>query len=207
MANRFGQAYGLTLMSPVLGGDDSDGVPHDTALRRELAALNTARESPFASVPSTHLARWVLMDDARFEGIPAKVDHLASKYLLFTSNFDGGAKGDDEALDDYLDSLRQGAGEVMQRLYRHCAGFPGVQDGPAFRAYCRRCQVTTSFLFGAYPQASVADVLRALATQRRMGAFVAEQQANRAAPERVQKAFAAFMAELRSAPLPRPGTL
>ena len=207
MSNRFGQAYGLTLMSPILGGMDERGVAHDIALREELRALNDSPETPLAAVPTTHLARWVVIDDACFEGTPAKVDHFASKYLLFTSNFDGGAKTDEQALGDYLDVMRSSIAGTLERLYRHCVGFPGVQSADAFRTYMKRCQFTTTFFFGAYPTARVDAVLRALDAQRRFSAFVLANQTNRAQPERLQQAFAAFMTELRSAPTPRPGTI
>ena len=87
MSNRFGQAFGLTIMSPILNDADAAGAAHDIALRQDLRDLNRA-ESPFVRVDGTHLARWVILDEAPFESIPAKVDHFKSKYLLFTSNFD-----------------------------------------------------------------------------------------------------------------------
>ena len=207
MSNRFGQAYGLTLLSPVLRDSDENGVPQEVALRRELRELNELPESPFADVPTTHLARWVLIDEAPFEGIPAQIDHFASKYLIFTSNFDAGARGDDEGLRDYLELLRTKIPGTIERLYRHCVGFPGVANAAAFHAYMTRCQVPTSFLFGAYPEASVEQVLRALDAQRRMSALLAAQQAQRPSPEQLQQQFIAFMAELHAARPPRPGTL
>lgn len=207
MSNRFGQAYGLTLMSPILGDADANGVPQDVALRRELRELNELPASPFADVPTTHLARWVVIDEAPFEGIPAKVDHFASKYLIFTSNFDAGADDDDKGLSDYLELLRTRIPGTIGRLYRHCVGFPGVGEATAFHAYMKRCQVPTSFLFGAYSEASVEDVLRALDAQRRMSTFMAAHQAKRSPPEQLQQQFIAFMAELHAARPPRPGTL
>jgi hypothetical protein len=207
MSNRFGQAYGLTLMSPILGGADAHGMAQDVALRRELRALNALPASPFAEMPTTHLARWVAIDEAPFEGGKAKIDHFASKYLLFTSNFDGGAHDDDKALGDYLELMRTRIPGTIERLYRHCVGFPGIGKAAAFDAYMKQCQVPTSFLFGAYAEDSVEQVLRALDAQRRMSAFVAAQQAKRLPPEQLQQQFSAFMAELRNATTPRPGTL
>lgn len=207
MSNRFGQAYGLTLFSPILGGADSRGVSHDTALRRELLELSDAPEGPFVVVPTTHLARWVVIDDASYEGIPAKVDHFASKYLLFTSCFDAGTKDDETALVEYLELMRTNIGATIDRLYRHCVGYKGVNNAEDFRSYVKACQVETTFFFGAYPKASVDAVLRALDAQRRMGDFVVATQASRPTPDQLKQRFTAFLADLASAPTPRPGTI
>ena len=207
MSNRFGQAYGLTLLSPVLAGFDANAEARGAALRRELRALHALAESPFAEVHTTHLARWVLIDDVPFEGTPAKLDRLASKYLIFTSNFDAGASDDETGLDDYLELLRTRIPATLERLYQHCVGYPGTGDAADFRSYMRRCQIRTSFLFGAYAESSVAQVLRALHAQRRMSEFVAVQQAKRTPPEQLQQAFNAFLAELKAADPPRPGTI
>jgi hypothetical protein len=207
MSNRFGQAYGLTVLSPITGGVDEHGLSRDVALRRELRELNAAPESPFADVPTTHLARWVVIDDAPFEGVPAKVDHFASKYLLFTSNFDTNGQADDAAFGVYMESLRTAIPQVLERLYQHCLGFPGVENPEAFRIYMKACQVPTTFFFGAYQDATVEQVLRALDAQRRMSAFVLEQQHSRPTPERLKQAFGSFLSDIKQAPTPRPGTI
>jgi hypothetical protein len=204
MANRFGQAYGFTALSAILGGEDETGVSHDAALRRELARLNTG-ESPFADLPTTHLARWVILPEAPFESIPAKVDHFQSKYLLFTSNFDGGTDSDDVTLGRYLEAMRVSIPGVLERVYRHCVGFPGVRDAAAFAVYFKSAQVKTTFLFGAYANASVDQVLRALVAQRRVGDFIAEHQEARSSPAELQAAFVALRASLNASPTPRPG--
>ncbi len=189
MSDRFGQAYGLTLMSPLIGEPDVDGTAHDVAIRGELRALNAEPESPFARVPTTHLARWVVIDDAPYEAEPAKVDHLQSKYLLFTSNFDGGTLDDTTALNTYLESLRTQITEVVERLYRHCVGFPGTSTPAAFQNYMWRCRIPTTFLFGAYGQATQDQVQRSLSVQRRLSDFVRAQQATRPTPEILKQRF------------------
>ena len=206
MSNRFGQAYGLTAITPILGGLDETGVPHDVALRRELRALNTAPESPFAYLATTHLARWVILDEAPFESIPAKVDHFQSKYLLFTSNFDGAGDSSDVALARYVESMRTAIPGILARLYGHCVGFRGTSDARAWLNYVKECQVTTTFFFGAYPDASVDQVLRALEMQKRVGDFIADQQDARPTPAALQKAFIELRTSLAQAPTRRPGT-
>jgi hypothetical protein len=200
MGNKSDRAYGLTVLSPILPGLTADGEPHDLAIRHELLALDAYEESPLASVPTTHLARWVVIDTLPFEGIPARVDQLAYKYLLFTSNFDG-------ELDDYLELLRTRVPETVTRLWGHCIAFPGVRDRESFAAYMRRCQVETSFFFGAYTKYTVDDVLRALDLQRRMARFVAEQQAAHPDPAELRRAFRDFVVDLENVPTPRPGTI
>ncbi len=206
MANRFGQAYGLTMLSPIIGDDQPGSETHDVILRAELRTMSAAAESPFASVPTTHLARWTIIDEAPFESVPAKVDHFWSKYLMFTSNFDGGTDSDDIALATYVESLRTNIPSTLVLLYRHCVGFPGVTDAAALLAYFKRCQFTTTFLFGAYPEASVDQVLRALAMQRRVAGFIADQQDARPSPADLHAAFLEMSASLAAAPSPRPGT-
>ncbi len=206
MSNRFGQAYGLTVLSPILNDSDEHGIARDVALRAVLRSFNDAPESPFARVPTTHLARWTVIDDAPFESIPAKVDHFRSKYLLFTSNFDGGADADDVALQRYVTSLSTNIPDVLAAVYGNCAGAPDVRDAAKFLAYIVRCQVKTTFLFGAYADANVDQVLRALVAQRRVGDFIADQQDARPPAALLQQRFIDLAASLASAHTPRPGT-
>ena len=192
MSNRFGQAYGLTLLSPILAGTTSDGLAHDAAIRAELQTLLHAKDAPLSREPTTHLARWVVIDEPAFEGIPAKIDHFGSRYLLFTSNFDAGSASDRDALDRYLESIRTTIPAVLDRLYTHCVGYPGASDRTGFLDYMRRCQITTSFLFGAYGDATLGAVLSSLDLQRRLGALVAEQQHARLSPQALKDSVLAF---------------
>ncbi len=200
MANRSERAFGLTILSPITGGASADGVPHDRAIRRELRALGVDGESPFARVTTTHFARCVVIDTLPYEGMPAKIDVLKYKYLLFTSNFDG-------ELDDYLELVRTRMPEAVERIWSHCIAFPGVHDRAPFAAYMKRCQVETSFFFGAYTTHTLDDVLRALGTQQRMARFVAEHQDRRAPAAALQRAFRELVGELSAASPPAPGTI
>ncbi len=200
MANTADRAYGLTILSPIAPGLTADGVPHDLAIRRELLALDTLAESPFAEMPTTHLARWVVIGSLPYEGIPAIVDSLATKYLLFTSNFDG-------ALDEYLEMMRTRMPDAVTRIWSHCLAFPGVDNRGTFANYMKKCQVETSFFFGAYTKYTLDDVLRALDAQRRMAAFIADHQDRQSSPAELQRAFGELVSTLASAPTPRPGTI
>jgi hypothetical protein len=200
LGNRFGKAYGLTLLSPIRPGDDSSGLSHDAAIREELRLLDVHENSPFARIPTTHLARWVVIDDAPYEGTPAPLDRLASKYLLFTSNFDGD-------LYPYLDLLRTAMPKALEAIYRHCWSWPGVADRTQFVEYMRACQVTTSFFFGAYPEATANDVLRALNSQRQVAAFIEKQQSAGWPAEELKQSFIRLASSLRESATPTPGRI
>jgi len=179
--------FGLTILSPIKP-DDSTGHKignHTRAIRRLLADLPTGPRSPLARVDTTHLARWVVVDALGDEGHPAAADQLKSAYLLFTTNIDGGP-------DAYLDALVQNIPDIVDGVWKHCIGYPGLNDREAFKKYIRRCQLKTTFFFPAYPQATLADVRRALALQRGfLDLFMANQ--GKSASE-VQQRFIQFAA-------------
>jgi hypothetical protein len=198
MSNQAGQAYGLTILSPIRAGVDPSGVSHVEAVRRALAELPLGPGSPFTRVSATHLTRLVVIDDVPFEWVPAKEDHLRSAYLLFTSNFDG-------ALDPYLEAMRLTMADAIDRIWGRCVAFPGTQDAAAFRDYMHKCQVETTFFFGAYPEYPTEKVRRALDASRRLADFVvSHQQSN---DDQLLQDFRRFAKELERAPTPAPATI
>lgn len=197
MPDKFGQAYALTVLSPILGGH-TNGTVHAAAIRNAVAQLHHGARSPLAAIPILHFARFVVLDDLRQQGIPAKEDHLRSKYLVFVAEFDGD-------LPAFAESLRRNAAELVTAVWQNCVGFPGVSDAAAFLTYLRRCQITTTFAFGAYATTPLPRVLRALDSQQRLVRFL-ELTQDATAEER-QAAFRAFAAELAAAPLPLSGTI
>jgi hypothetical protein len=197
MSNRFEQVYGLTMLSPILGGRQT-GAQHAAAIRAVLAAQPTGERNPFARVPATHFARWVVLDDMPTLDTPAREDHLASGYLLFTSDFDGD-------LHLYCDFLATALPMLLTDVYSHCVGFPGVTDLREFYRYVKKCQVNTTLLFGGYPGATVQQVLVALQTQRVFRRFLATTQ--RDEPVARQAAFRTMMRALADAPPPPPGAV
>ena len=197
MSNVFGEAYGLTTISPIINGR-TDGVHHAQELRATLARLPRGRHSPFAEVSGTHTARWFVVDDLISEAYPAKEDHLNSKYLVFIADFDG-------ALEQYVSSLVASIPEVIDSVWGHCVGYPGSSRPLAVLDYVRDCQVNTTLYFGGYPGASVEDVLRALLLQRETIQFV-EQTRNLPSGE-LQAAFRRFRDRMEKAPTPAPGSM
>jgi hypothetical protein len=160
--NTSGQAYALTVLTPIEDGRESN-------LARYLGGLGTAAASPLTGVAGTHFARWVVIGDVVFEGPGQKRDHLRAARLLFTSNFDG-------PLEPYLDALRTGLGTVADDIWGHCTGYPGTSDARAFAAYLRGHQIESSLFFAAYGERTVQEVTHSLALRRRVIAFAMRAQ-------------------------------
>jgi hypothetical protein len=197
MPNQNGSVYGLTILSPII--DDEKATPsHDLQIRAYLAKLSTREESPFALAPGTHLARLVVMDDVIYVGVPACEEHLKSKYLVFESNCDGD-------LDTYLNGLAASIPDHLDAIWSHCVGFPGAANRQAFIAYMKACQLETTFYFAAVNDRSVPETLRALQTQTAVADFIAIHQG--ADPATLQGEFLQFVTQLKSRPLPKPGSM
>jgi hypothetical protein len=171
--NTSGQAYGLTVLTPIRQG-------HESALVRYLGALQSGAASPLAGVPGTHFARWVVIDDVVFEGGGQSRDHLKLARLLFTSNFDG-------TVERYLEGLRTGLGEAADDIWSHCVGYPGMQEPGAFAAYLRAHQIESSLFFSAYGDRTVSEVVGSLELRHQVIAFALRSQG--VAPAELQAAF------------------
>jgi hypothetical protein len=195
MPNQSGNVYGLTILSPIIDGPDGN-VSHDGAIRDYLARLPREHSSPFARISSTHLARLVVMDDVVFVGAPAREEHLQSKYLVFETNFDGD-------LDTYLTSMAREAPQEVHAIWRHCVGYPGVEDPAAFATYMKKCQIETTFFFADVNNRTVQQTLRALKVQSGVSHFI---EANQGKPAgEIQAAFRQFLEKVRHAPEPLAG--
>ena len=160
--NRSRQAYGLTVLTPIL----TDRV---TVLAAHLDTFGPEAASPLARVAGTHFARWVILDDVVYQGGRQRRDHLKASRLLFTSNFDG-------PLDAYLEAMRTGLGEDADAVWGHCAGYPGRADAPAFAAYFRNHQVESALFFGAYADRTVDQVRADVAARTRLIEFAMAAQ-------------------------------
>lgn len=195
MANQSGQIYGLTILAPILEGDTLD-IGHATALRWYLASLPRDHTSPFAQVSSTHFARLVVMDDVVFVGAPAIEEHLKSRYLVFETNFDGD-------LDTYLTRMAREIPDVVDSVWKHCVGYPGVSDPAVFAAYMKKCQIETTFFFADVNNKTVQQNLKALQVQSALSHFIEQNQGKPAAE--IQKSFGVLVEHLAKASAPLPG--
>lgn len=180
MPNFDGGHYFLTALAPISKQilQEGDCPPQACVqiLRETLACLPTARQSPsseagslnspFARNRRTHFARFVVIEDAIYNGrnptnalksalegtnlgIPQPVDHLNTAYLLFAADFDA-ASGDDNELRSYLTGLWSDMETELRAVFRHCFDFDTVNDGCGFADYIQRCQVETTMPFNDY---------------------------------------------------------
>ena len=170
--NVSGQAYALTVLTPILDG-------HAAELTAHLEALPEGEDSPLARVPGTHLGRWVVIDQVKYQGHGQRHrDALAASRLLFTSNFDG-------ELDPYLQKLQTGLGEDADAIWGHCRGYPG--RGAGFAPWLKAHQLEAALFFAAYGGHTVEQVHANLDKRARLIEFALEAQ--RLEPEQLRSRF------------------
>ena len=161
--NVSGQAYALTVLTPILDG-------HVGQLTEHLDALPEGADSPLARVPGTHLGRWVVIDQVKHQGHGQRHrDALSASRLLFTSNFDG-------ALEPYLERLRTGLGEDADAIWGHCRGYPGHEDRAGFAGWLRAHELEAALFFAAYGSLTVEQVHADLDKRTRLIEFALEAQ-------------------------------
>ena len=151
--NVSGQAYALSVLTPILDG-------HADELRAHLEGLGEGEASPLARVPGTHIARWVVMDDVMDQEGQPKHDRLGPR-LLFSSNHDGD-------VGVYLEHLRTGMAADADAIWGHCRGYPGHDDGPRFAAWMRAHMLEAALFFAAYGGMTVEQVHENLDRRRRL---------------------------------------
>lgn len=161
--NISGQAYSLTVITPIVNG-------HEAQLARYLDGLQSGDQSPLARVRGTHFARWVVIDDVIYEGPDeGEREHLKHARLLFTSNFDG-------ELDPYLEGLRTGLSDSADAIWGNCVGYPGSGDARVFADYMRHHQIDSSLFFAAYGDRTVEEVKGSLALRIKFVGFALKAQ-------------------------------
>jgi hypothetical protein len=170
--NVSGQAYALTVLTPIVDG-------HAAELTAHLEALPEGEESPLARVPGTHLGRWVVIDDVKYQGKgQRRRDRLQASRLLFTSNFDGD-------LDAYLEKLQTGLGEDADAVWGHCRGYPG--RGAGFAPWLKGHQIEAALFFAAYGGHTLEQVRANLDRRARLIEFALEAQGLE--PEQLKSRF------------------
>ena len=192
-----GQSYAFAALTPIISGN-TQGVIHAAELRSVLARLCELKISPFSRVAGTHFARWNVIDDMPQLGFPTDIDHLQSKYLLFETDFDGDR-------DAWITAFATTMPDVINAVYRHCVGYPGLASLADFRTYLLKCQLHTTLDFAPYGTTKLDTVLRALDTQRKFVGFMHATQGK--SPLELRAAFTDFMQRLDQAPTPRPGSI
>jgi hypothetical protein len=191
MSNESGQAYGLTVLSPIKPGEEE-------ALKQFLAGLPIGPAAPFHRTAKTHTARWVVVEKLPQAAWPKErdpegkgtfeSDQLKSSYLLFDANFDAG----DGGLQEYLVTLAKEMAAEIESIYGHCVGYAGLDRFPR---YIDECQIKTTFFFSAYatePRGTALNVQAALRVQSGFVDLVAHSQGR--APKDVQDRLMQFLA-------------
>lgn len=154
MGNRFGNAYGLTVLIPVKHGTENNRA-YDKIIRDQIQRWPKHNASPLALVPNTYLARVFLLEDVFYEGAPAIEEHLKNKYLVFTSNFFGD-------LDTYLYGMWEAISEVLKVLLKHCFAFENVISASDFVKYIKKCKINNSLFFNGSTDKPLPEQLKAL---------------------------------------------
>jgi hypothetical protein len=199
MGNTAGRAYGLTVLCPLR---DDRRAEHSfaAAVRERLAQIALDEDSPMARVPNTYLCRFFVLDQVPYQGQPAEIEHLKSKYLVFVCELHG-------ELEPYLHGMWKNAREMIERVFEYCIDFEGVKKPEEFANYIQRCQVKTTFYFNGSTDAPLEEQLKTLYLKQEFAKFVRENQGRSALD--VQQAFAAFVARTEpsnlAAPTWRPG--
>jgi hypothetical protein len=197
MANQKGNKYGFTALFPIKPGE------HAAQLRTYLRSLDSCLYgSPLSGVPIIHMARFVIIDQMPYQGIPAKKDMLSSAYLLFLCEFDGSSS------DLLVQQLVQEIPNEVTMIWQHCRAFPGNDRVDVLADYFSRCQLETTLFLADRPVESVQDVLRALLYKRALSEIVlwAQQQGTALDPSDL-KTRSQALRNIDTSPAPHPGSL
>jgi hypothetical protein len=201
MANKSGNAYGLTLLCPILPGmpkqapQGANDQTHADLIRFQLQQLTVNEQSPMARVPNTYLSRLWVLNDVPYQGHPATLEHLQSAYLVFSSNFHG-------ELEDYLHGMWKAVEPEIRAVLQHCVGFDRVTNAATFIQYIKKCQVTTTFFFNGSSDEPLAVQLKSLYLKQEFSKFAFANQGK--SPADLQAAFREFVARAQPANLARP---
>ena len=223
MANESGNAYGLSILSPIKNGHKGE-LEFADETRMRIQNLGLDEDSPMAKVPNTYLSRMFILDDVILESTPAcdfcctlndvlslfndkfrlkalpKQDHLQSKYLVFSSNFHG-------TLEPYLSGMWEAISDDIRHIWEHCVAFDQVKDAASFIDYMKKCQLKTTLFFNGSTDDPLDEQLKSLYLKQEFSRFAVEHQGLPAA--KLQTAFAKFIERVEpenlAAPTWRPG--
>lgn len=127
----------FTIMAQVKPGHEQEVRETIERGQRDPNRVETAK-----ALGTLHEARWVIFDqDTR---------------VMFASSFDG-------TWDRYIDDFGSPAAKtVFDAVLSHCEGYPGITH-PTIREWLVAHQVQASSFGSAYPDATVKEILKALA--------------------------------------------
>jgi len=203
MGNISGNAYALTILSPIKNGlVTGEEIAYADKVRDLLQRWNLLPNSPMTQVPQTYLCRYFVLDDVYTESLPGasvldtfsdllpvvpdsvrrgawpKEDHLKSRYLVFSSNFHGGPKGD---VDGYLRGMWDAISEYIKQVWGYCYGFDQVNDAASFVSYMKKCQLPATLFFVGANDEPLPEQLKALYLKQEFARFAVDNQGLEAA--------------------------
>ena len=200
MGNKFGNAYGLTVLIPIKQGSEHNR-SYDKIIRDRLQAWPLQKQSPLSRVPNTYLSRVFLLNDVFYEAYPAAEEHLNNKYLVFSSNFHG-------ELDDYLTGMWGAIHDELKDFLQHCVAFESVDSAADFVGYIKRCQIKNSLFFNGSNDRPLDEQLKSLYVKQAFIHFSYLSQRFRyegsEGARKLQKAFKAFVEMIQIDKLDKP---
>ncbi len=218
MADISGNAYALTILSPIKKGHFGE-IAYPDEIRNRLQKWNLLPNSPMTKVPQTYLCRYFILDDVYTESLPGtdlfgtltdilsifsdtarrkalpKEDHLKSQYLVFSSNFHGG-------LDAYLRGMWDAISEDIKQIWGFCYAFDQVRDADSFVAYMKKCQLTASLFFVGSNDDPLEEQLKALYLKQEFTKFALRTQGMPAT--QLQQEYKQFIRQVEPANLAGP---
>jgi hypothetical protein len=197
MANQNCNTYGFTALFPIKPGG------HAADLRSHLRSLDGHRYgSPLSEVSIIHMARFVIIDQLAYQGVPAKRDTLKSAYLLFMCEFDG------DSPDVLARQLIKNIAADVREIWVHCLAFPGTESPDHLAAYFERCQLETTLFLADRPADNVETVLKALKYRKELADLVLWlQQQPTIIPSRLKARLRELQVRIEQPPPPQPGEL
>jgi hypothetical protein len=170
--NKYGTAYGLTAMIPVLPG-------HEDELEAHLESLDPLA-SPFGALPQIHFTRLLVIRDLVYQGPPQVPEHLQRAYLAWTTSHDG-----------ELEPLLRAVAALPEApaIFGHCDGY--APEPGAFAVWIVSCRKDNGYLLTPWPFKQVDDVKEALRVQAGFGGLV--EGAREMSDAELQEAFRALM--------------
>jgi hypothetical protein len=213
-----GKAYALTILSPIMNGFIDETAYRDV-VRDRLQEWNLRPNSPMTAVPQTYLCRYFVLDDVYTQSLPGtdlfgtltdlasiaadkvrknalpKVDHLKSKYLVFSSNFHGD-------LDTYLRGMWDAIETDIRLVWEYCYAFEKVNSADSFVAYIKKCQLDAALFFVGSNDDPLEEQLKALYLKQELSKFAMRTQGMPAA--QLQQEYRAFIRTVEPANLAGP---
>ncbi|GHD60069.1 hypothetical protein [Jeongeupia chitinilytica] len=198
MSNLSGNAYALTVLSPIKPGIVADEeIAYADKVRSILLGWNELKNSPMTAVPQTYLCRYFVLDNPYTESLPGggaldtisdwlpvvpdwlrravmpAHDQLKSRYLVFSANVHVGPSGD---IAPYLRGMWQAIRPQIESIWQYCYGFDEVKDADGFAAYIQRCALPASLFFVGSNDEALPEQLKALYIKQEFAKFAVANQ-------------------------------